>query len=741
MILAKFRALQIATILSISLLTSTASIAQTINYDDLYKELDRLSPQQAFFRLFQFQSQNPHFANTYVQLGHASEKVLKNIDPLRDFELANYWVGNAVLYYSLFSHYLQSNEVRRYRELYANIPVAADGRKIENEDVLYYVQQRMAYCTNYRDSVTLIYKALEKSKDHYNNCVRMFTQMNDSYDNINELLLQANNASVNSLENLGKQYKQSIESFDNYRSLIQKYPIAGYNQSYLLKKIETYRLDGLTNSDFLKDTFDLWDYGQWVDNVLNTYYNDIISLRYEISSIQKMFNDNKRRLSLMEYVSLGEEFSSFDELFMFRLGKYDNSSLVRELFRYLNERQNYLILDKLPLNNPNDSAYAVMNRKIRFYHRMAMQHLTTQNSLNIFRESINPDRVKRFWDFFEQEYNGIGGLLQFKEREDVFLNQTMNLALQNLKGYLDLQKTTRALVGNATSTRGFNIPLYPVTPDVPNYKSITYNTKYINEVQGEPRFVSGFLKRTGQTPIAFAAKISPDRKIEWVREIGGKTRVTLPQGDEAKQVFEADKGCITLVTGKDASSKWVNSIVMLDDKGRDKLNKRLEIEDEAVFYHYDEIIKVSTLGFASQTDGEAKLYQSFTIASADSLGNIKWKTPLDINGQLIDIIRTENGYLAFFNFTSHQIDGRRVNAGSSYNHMAHIMVELTNDGLVTKSIPILSNQSYRIERVYSISSDEVNLIGYSTDPNQIESKIIYLIMSSKGNIVYKNFTE
>ena len=398
-------------------------------------------------------------------------------------------------------------------------------------------------------------------------------------------------------------------------------------------------------------------------------------------------------------------------------------------------------MERLPLNNPNDSSYANMNRKIRYYHRLAMQEVLTKTMLDEFKSAIEPGKVKRFWDFFEKEYGGISGLLQFSEQENLFLDQTMNQALRNFKSYLELQDTTRSLAGTATGTRGVNIPLYPIAPDNPNFNKFIYATQHIYEVPGEPTFVSGYINTRGRTPMSFAAKISSDRKIEWVREIGNKKRSSFPQGDEAKQIYEIKDGCITLVSGKDNNENYVNTIVQLDGKGKEVLNKKVEVEDAAVFYRFDAINQISIMGFAKKHEEKPDVFNSFTLCRADSTGTLQWKVPVDIQGQLVNVIQIESGYLAFFNFLSHQINGTKSYAGSDDSHMAHIVVELSENGDVVNHTPIKSNQSFRIDRIFSVSSDEINLIGFSNDPSQWETKLKYAIISSKGEIIYKNFEE
>jgi hypothetical protein len=714
------------------------SIAQTVDYEDLYNGLSALSPQQKFSRLFSYQNQNPHFANTYVQLGDAAEKILENLDPLRDFELVDYWVGNAVLYYSLFPAYLQSNEVRRNREFYANLTIETAGRKIENDDVIGYVLHRSAVCNNFKDTVTLIYRALQKSKDHYNNSVRIFNQINEKYDNLNELLLQTDQGFMNQLNLLEKEFTQCVSTFDYYKSLLQAFPLSKHNQVYKLKKIETYRLDGLTNSDFLKDTFDLWDYGDWIGSFKKVYNDDIVSLRHEIASIQKLFNDNKRKLALVESVGPDDKFASFDDFFLFRLGKYDNSSLIRELFRYLNSRQDFLILDKSPLNNPNDSSSVLMNRKLRYYHRMAMQQMATVDMLNIFMEAINPERIIRFKEFFDQQYGGQNGLISFIDQEKQFLDQTINSALQNLKTYLDNESTTKFMLGKASGSRGISIPLYPVSTDSAEYKTLSHVTCSVSEIQGQWRFVSGFMQRSGQKPMAFAAKIDPASKVEWVREIGAKGKDALPQGDMAKHIVGFDKGSMILVSGNTAENDFKNKLIRLDDKGKDVFSKEIDVKTSPIFFQFDEINQVSLMGFAAKEVDSLNIYNRFTLCKTDSLGNTEWNTPIELRGQLVDIIRIEGKYIAFFNFSNYFIDGKQVNAGSSNQHMAHVMIELSESGELIRHSPIMSNQSYMINRIFSISNDEINLIGNQSHPYLWDEKLNFLVVTPQGKIIYKN---
>ncbi|OQC64372.1 MAG: hypothetical protein BWX49_00722 [Bacteroidetes bacterium ADurb.Bin008] len=720
-------------------LICSVSHAQEVNYKDLYNQIGTLEPQQLYYRLFLYQNQNPHFANTYIQLGYTAEMILQNLDPLREFELANYWVGNVVLYYSLFPRFVEEDKVRKNREFYANIPIETAGKRVEDQDVLNYVNQKNIFYSHYKDSVNLIYKSLEQSKDHYNNCIRLFNQINEKYENYNEALLRTDNTLLSSLESLKNEFNRSIESFNNYKSLINAYPIAGHNQAYRLKNIETYRLDGIINSDFLKDTFDLWDYGKWINDFMHTYNNDIVSLRHEISSIQKMFVDNKRKISLAQTILQDEKYPSFDDLFLFRLGKYDNNSLVRELFKYLEGRQSFLILEKSPLNNPDDSTSDLMNRKLRFYHRLAQELTTTERMLNTLKGAIDNDKVARFKEFFEQQYGGETGLKNFTNQEMQFLIQSMDSDLENLRVYLTRESLTKSMLGNAAGARGVSIPLNPIPQSSQDSKTQPYLTRSVFDILGEPKYTSGAIRRANMPPMAFAAKIGTDKKVEWVREIGAKGKNAIPDGDCASHIVGFEQGCMVVVSGTKAENEYVNTLIRLDDKGRDVFSSNINIDALPVYYNFDDINQISIFGFATKVPDSNDLYHSFTIAMADSLGSIQWQTDIDIQGQLVDIVKAEGKYLAFFNFTSLDLNGKKLNAGKSEHHMAHVIVELSDNGRLLGNTPILSDESFCINRIFSISSNEINLLGYCNNSDQSDAKLKYLIVTDKCDILYKNF--
>lgn len=726
----------IPVIFSVALINATSSVfSQEIDYDDLYAKLPSLNPNQAYFQLFEYQKQNPFFANTYIQLGRVCELKMLEIDPLRDFEQTNYWAQNAVLFYNLFPVYLKDGDVRRNREFYANLITPTEGKKIEQEDVMAFLQARLAFCKSYCDTVALAYHILAKSKEQYNSSVQIFTDINNSFSNLNVALLRTDDSFLKLLDSLNTQFNSSIDSFKAYQNIISKFPVGKYNQKFTLKPIETFRLDGITNSDFLDDNFTVWDYDRWIKSYRNVYSNDIIPLRKEISDIQELFMSNKRKLSLLDTVSRDDKFKSFDDFFLFRLGKYDNSSLVRELFVYLESNQNLLVSSKLALNNPNDSSSTLMNRKLRYYNRLALEHKKAMNSLDLFKNSIDSDKVANHKAFFDKYYKGISGLEAFSNSDGLAMKKLMGENFEKLKRYLQNERMLKMSYGYTKGRQKIpQAPNYSLVGSVTNEPFIVYSVSYAQE---KPAFVGGYMNKPSRKPSAFVAKVDENSSTEWVKEIGNSP--SLEQGDCARFIFGFTNGCLALVSGKEGDASR-NSLVRLDSKGGVVFKKTVDETSTPCFLQFDEITQNSLLGFGQPTSEAISVFNPISLSLVDSVGTAVWKSEIPVKGVLVDAVKADDKFLAFINYQNYQVDGKLISAGNEPEFWGHLMAVINlSDGSVEKMIPIQSSESFTISKVFSISSSEISLIGQTT-PSQLnpDGQMRYIVVNSKGEVQYSN---
>lgn len=719
------------------------SYGQSFTYDEIIESLGSLNNEQAYSRLFEFRSQNPHVGSAYIQLGHVLEQLIGQIDPFREQSLMHYYIDNAIIFYDLFPHYLPANEVRRNRKYFANIPIEAAGLPFSNEGAIEYARRRVEHCKALKQALTSTFNALEKSKDHYNNCVRIFNTINNSYDNYNEALLKTDAKFLALIKELDTEFKATISSFEEYKKLQKEFPVGKYNQQYTLQPIKTFRLEGITNSDFLQDKFMLWDYGKWVADYRSIYEKDILGLRGEIVSIQKLFDDNLKTIANSDF-SENLALKSFDEFFMFRLGRFDSNSLIRELFTYNDKRQNFMLSTKNPLNNPNDSSSTLINRKIRYYYRLAQDMQLAKKDLDAFHSAITSEKISRFNDFFSSHYEGEFGLSNYKKSQTLLLEKTFDQALDNLDNYLDNEKALKNTYITATGDRGIQISLIPNKPDTLPPAN-TYITEDIFYNQGVPQYVSGYQVRP-RANVAFVAKIHPDQKVEWIKVIESDNPALNSQSRSSQRVLGFEQGVVALVStsikGNESLGGNVNdflhTLVQLDTIGNVKRTSYIKSPFQPLMLMFDEINQVAHLAFGQKPDKESQFYNAISVCQIDSLGITNWDTDLNVNGYLAGLVRADNKYVAYLNYKEFDINGKKGTAGSNPADWSFLMVSISNQGTINSVKPVSAPESLYIDRVFSLSSNEVNLIGYAGFPDEAKGRLRYFVFSANGDLIFSN---
>ncbi|MCB8963724.1 MAG: hypothetical protein H6536_01615 [Bacteroidales bacterium] len=706
------------------------AVAQEVDYEELFAKLPSLTPMQAYTQLFAYQQQNPYFANTYIQLGRISELKLMEIDPLRNLDQAQYWVGNAVLFYNLFPIYLKESDVRRNREYYANIITPEQGKKIEYDDVMLFHKQRLAFCQAYKDSVTIIFRALATSKEYYNNSVQIFRDLNNSFRNLNVALLRTDDAFLQLLDSLNAQFASAIDSFRVYQALIQKFPLAGYDQQFTLRPIETFRLDGITNSDFLSNQFTLWDYSGWVSRYKQVYTADIVPLRKSIADIQDLFDSNRRKLGLLDSVSVADKFYSLDDLFLFRLGKYDNNSLVRDLFGYRQLNQNLLITSKMAVNSYADSSSTLMGRKMRYYYRLLQEYSKAKNGLSVFEQSVDSEKVANHKAFFSKYYGGLNGLPSFVDRESEFMQKLMAQSFGNLRQYIRNESALRLSYGYSEGR--------PRIPQSPNCAFVTgssgepYVVYSVSYIDGQPTFASGYANKPGRKPSAFVARFGADATTDWVK--GVPISPALPQGDCARLVAGSANGCVAMVTAPSADSS-ANQLVRLDARGGMLFKKMLSNGLSPCFLQFDDISQNTLIALGQPLDSANRFFTNLSLNLVDSLGNSTWNVKLPVEGELVEVVTVGDCCVAFLNYQNYSDSQKQtIDKPGLYGH---IMVAIGSaSGEISYVKPVELPEPFTVSKVYSLSSSEIALVGQTpTSVANPDGGIVFIVVNGNGDVL------
>lgn len=668
-------------IMALLLLSSNAKAQKS--YDDIFGLMPNWSLDQTYSELLDFQKRNPFFANVYIQLGIVSEKIMVHIDPLRDFETSQLWANNANLFIGNFGVYYKDGDVRSNDEYYGNLGIPYSGKRIEDADLKKFVEQHRVKCKSYKDTTALAFHAIEKSKQHYNQCITAFSALCDRYDNLNEALLRYDANLQKELEQLGRDIDACIAAFDEYKAIIKAYPILNYRQLYEFKTIETFRLDGLTNSDFYENRFTIWDYRKWIDQYFTTIKNDILPLREKVEAINRKFVQGKAEYDANKPVNINAT-PAYNDLFIFQLGRYDNSSLVRELFTYLDDRRELMAMAHDSLSLPVDSSTALINRKMRNIYRICSSLGETESALENLSASITPERIARFSDFFNTNYAGENGLKSYSANEKQFLNGVLDEVLVNFGKYMTIVEEQRAIEEYSVKTpRYAAVPLWVVSDNLRESVKGQYITeKIVYDNYGRPQYVAGMKK--GATPIAFVAKIENDRTTGWITEIKKTSSVNCLTAN--------GQGCIVAVTQNNLPYS-----VTIDAKG--KAANPVDInEGNVAFINYNDITKNTYSAFNEGGGG-------VSLCLTDSLGAKIWDVQLPQITQACSMAEVSDGLLVV-----------------GLNNNSAVVLLVSNDGVVARNETL--GKASNIEAVYRASAQEICVFSTAANSSQLDLAIV-----------------
>lgn len=582
---------------------SVAAFAQAQNYTVVYDALPNMTLDQSYSVLMSYQKANPYNSNVYAQIGSISEKKMILFDPLRQNEGVRFWAGNVKLFYGNLKVYYKKGDCKS--EFWDNLDIPFGDRR--DDQVMWdYINKHMAFCKNYSDTTTLIYNAIERSKSFYNQALGIYRTICDEYMDMHDMLLR-NDAQLEArMQSMGELIDNSVKEFDEYKRLTKLYPVGNYRQLYEKKPIETYRLDGLTNSDFYNNRFFMWDYRSWIDDFQKAYKTDIVPLRQEADAIEQHYRDGRAELKAGRDQDIVLD-KPYDDLFLFRLGRYDNSSLLRELFAYLEETRQLVVLAGDSLSRNLVSEPGLESRKMSQLYKMTRQNAEAGRRRSLLNDAIAPDKVAKFTDFFAKRYGGEAGLRTFVQSDGQYCESLLDQTAGEVCAYIDGQRKSQPSMEDRYSAKQGAAPSVPlwVASNAAAVKTphVTSHVAYAN--RSIPVYVAGYQKANQRA--WHVAGIDAVGKTKWLTALKGVGSVT--------SLARSEGGCLVNVVA-DGGPR----LLWLDDSGKQKVSVATTSEV------LDGMGVDAVSGRVWWLSGNAGGTPSLSVA--DSLGSKAWTAPL-----------------------------------------------------------------------------------------------------------------
>ncbi|MBN1253570.1 MAG: hypothetical protein JXR51_10665 [Bacteroidales bacterium] len=716
---------------------------KNLKYKNVYKTVVEESKEGAYSLLLVFQKQEPYFANTYLQLGLIAEFWAKDYDALVEKKDVEFFIYNTNLYFGLAKSKIDDKEVRKNQKYYENVGKFKDLQKIQFEDIDALITDKIAANNEYKKNVNIVTNYFNSSIKHYNNCISIFKEINQKNNKIKDIYMTADEDFMKKLNELESSFDSTLYFLQNYQTAVKNYPIKNYNQKYKLLPIDTYRLQGLTGSDFLLDLIPIWDYGTWIKSLKKLMKSDLFQLRNEIDITEKALNRNVDKLLNMNDYAFGIEKYHIDEKLKYQIGKYDHKSLVLELFNYKDSKLDYLILARNPLNNPSDSVSNFpLSQKAKYFYSLIKKNKETDTLINNFKSKVNLYDVNKYKEFFDDNYGGFEGLKNFTTKESEFLNTSLNNYYDNLGqsviNDILVKKDSISFIYNKSE---INLKISDINFD--NVEIEKYYTKaYIIDSYGD-YYITGTTKLKNKINAAFIAKSNGKKDIEWVKTF---------YADKISNSYGAfiqanENGCDILITSiKDNNIE--NELYKIDYEGKLKIKKSLNVAFIPRYFRYDEINDNYLIGFKGLNMNsfiyekeEKSLISKF---KGEDLSLI-WTSDFDLTGNIVDIIKVNTNFLVILNFSAIKSAEKVINSETGTKNNTCIAI-LDENGKLIEIKPFFNANSYYITRAIKINNKTINLLGFNGDlidynKSKINSfgKINYILIDDKVEMIFNNW--
>lgn len=731
----------ITAILFFIFIFNISSFAQKkLDYKDVYDVVLSKNNEKAYTLLLAYQKQEPDFANTYFQLGLIAKQWAKEFNPFTEFVYTKFFIYNTKLYFNLAKFKLEK-EKKKNINYYTNIKIATENKKISVDDITGFIEEQVEEIKIYEENIIKIITYYNKSSDKYNECVDIFMDINREYSKINNIYLTQEKEFLLKTEKLESNFDSTIYYFEQYKNATDKYPIAGYDQKYILKDIITYRLDGLTNSNFLENNFSLWNYKKWVRKVKETKNVNVSENRNDIFSVDSLMKSKINQLSKSNFSDSLKPYK-LNEKLIYKIEKFDNNSLLVKLFKLNETKINYLTLVKKTVNDTANSDKFSLFQYAQ-YCNILRENKTISDSLNKnFRISINAEQIRKYKNFYLSEYNGITGLKDYAYRQELFFQEKQDAVFKNLK-----KKLFETEYDIKNSTFFYNNKLTDIKKAFVNKQNINANEYYISDFiidKNNKLTLSGFYKTKKGNLAGFTGQTENMKKFKVFK----KSNIS-DTSDIINTLIEDFKGgYFTIETS--IGKSIVNTLIKYSAKGQIIMKKKLPYNKVPRIMKFDDINNSLIIVFngykidvLKTDDDEQIIYRLNLDDDLQSYAiNIKAKA------YIFDIIKMDTRIFLFSNYLSYiDLTGNEhvSSAGNSMQETNILLTIISGDGFVEKHVTVKKDKAFFGTKAIKLNSNTINVLGYFSpyiNKNYdvlTEKELYYLIINSDAEILYSTW--
>ena len=713
---------------SVLILSSALYSQSKLKYKDVYDIITEGEKEEAYAKLITYQKLDPEFANTYFQLGLISNYWARNYDPLIEYEYVKFFIYNTKLYYGLALLKLK-NEKKKNRDLYMNASAKFKAEKPSLEDIKDYIEIQIKEIEFYENKINTIVGYFNQSSNNYNECLSIFKSINEDYSKIKNIWMSNDPKLTQRLSLLQSKFDTTITALDNYKKSIRDFPIKEYNQRYTLKNIYTYRLDGLTPTNFLNENIILWDFNSWTEQMTAIQTSSINILRKDIEAEQLHSSVQISTLKSEIYTEKQEKYK-VDKTLYYRIEKFDYQSIIVSLFKYRESYINYMKKYREKINSPSGTSEYSYKQVSGFYYNLIKLNIQCSLRLKELETNINSKNVRKHSDFLLKYYKGISGLKKYAEQQK-----------QEIKKYTDYsliryRKHTKNAVNKKfpkkLKYKNNNIYYPGKNYEIDKLSSNTYYVKDFQYSKNSDCYFTGFFLNREKKTTGFYAKTDSAGTVKYLTILENNEY----NGYSGDYICSFETSNIILLQ-KDSADIHKHIIIKLNNRGIQLSKKTIKNTKEIVNFKFDEINNIAA--FILKDENDYLFLKKYDLKE----DKIIFTQQLGAKGKVFSLLKSEKNTLVFINYQeAYDLKNQKVSAEpiDHKNSTDILMISVDNIGNINTKEFYNSPNSTEGQMAIKLNSNTISISAVEKDNRnrELTGAGIYLLTDIKGKTIWIN---
>lgn len=609
-------------------------------YKDVYENAQNMSPQNAYQAYFRFLNKNNKHANACYQMARISQDLTGNYNQFLMSKIINDYLKSAELYYSLSKHFIQESGVGGQAK-YFKVQTKKPGRTPSEEEILADIDNRMKSLIEYKE---LFYKNLhmfESAANHYNNCIDLYNNINKKNSRLKDMYFLYDDSLSTQLNSLQLSFDSTIFYLNGLQKSAKENPVDNYTFNYKLVPIEIYRLHGLTSANLLAPLIQLWDFGTWIKDFKNVLDTEVDFLYKNVEDINKLHNKYIKSLLAMNTDEIPNNYK-IPPLIHNKILKYDFQSLMGKMLEYQNKQINFLYnIASFKTDTSILSVGITKPKPYQFYNTLLFNN-EAETLLNTFGQLINDEAVKKYNNFFNNNYGGISGLKKYVVQQKIANKKSLHSSFDEFNNQIIKSKYHDTSINRTIDYKKVPIYMESISPEQIWGKGYFVHCS-AQRTDKRTLFGGTYVNHSGQK-LGFVAVIDTSRKVQWLK--------TFKQGNADRNIVmvnQINDELVAVMSTVNRSAGSVKSyIFLLDWNGNTKLSKEIKAPAVPRQMIVDDISNSFIITLKGKQQNQYAIEDdNLYVLRIDGQLNTTWQSKLKFNGYVTNIIRADQNYYVY----------------------------------------------------------------------------------------------